>query len=95
MTLTFTQTINRRSDDEQSDSLDEAANSDRTNNLDQTAISTNTFGNHIDGQQGYQTNNHIPIFTQSETEVEVTLERFHIIEEQTWLQCMLNIIQHQ
>jgi hypothetical protein len=50
MTLTFTQTINRQSDDEQSDGLDEATNSDGINNLDQTAISTNTFGNHADGQ---------------------------------------------
>jgi hypothetical protein len=95
MTLTFTQTINRRSDDEQSDGLDEATNLDRTNNLDQTAISTNTFGNHIDGQQGYRTNDYDPVFSQSKTEVEITLERFHITEEQTWLQCMLGIIQHQ
>jgi hypothetical protein len=69
MTLAFTQSINRRSDDEQSEGLDEAANSNRTEDSDQTAISTNTFGNHTDGWHGYQTNTHVPIFAEAKTQI--------------------------
>jgi hypothetical protein len=95
MTLSFTQSINRQPNDDQSEDSDEATNSDRTEDLEQIGISTNTFGNHIDGQHGYQIDTHVPIFTQAETQVPENLERFHITEEKIWLQCMLDIIQHQ
>jgi hypothetical protein len=95
MTLSFTKSINRQPGDEQSDDLDEAANLDRIEDSDQTAISTNTFGNHTDGWHGYQTNDHVPIFTQAKIQIEETLERFHITEEKIWLEYMLGIIQHQ
>jgi hypothetical protein len=39
----------RQFNDNQLEDSDEAANLDRTSNLEQTIISTNTFGNYTDG----------------------------------------------
>jgi hypothetical protein len=47
MTLAFTRSINGP-DDDQSEGLDEATNLDRIEDSDQTAISTNIFGNHTE-----------------------------------------------